>query len=399
MPLHEAIVYSAAMRAMQVRGEWAPRDEYRPTPHEQETRIANNGSLLWREPTFEVRDLPEPQIGPDDVLIRVRACGICGSDVHVYERDRDGYMLYPGLIRLPVVTGHELAGEVVEAGRDVVDLRPGDPVCAEEIAWCGSCFACRAGRPNSCERIAELGFTYDGAHAELVATKARYCWPVGRLVERLGEESGFMAAALVEPTSVSYIGMFVQTRGFLPGAHVGVAGAGPIGLAAIGLARAAGAGRILAFEPSAARRALALELGADEALDPSALEAEGRSPADAALERTAGRGLDLWVEASGAAGVAADMTGALAAGADVVLLGRGPHLATIDPERLIVSGGAIVGSIGHSGSGAFGRVIDLMAAGRLDMGRIVTRTVGLDDAVEALARLGAREAGKVMVIP
>jgi threonine dehydrogenase-like Zn-dependent dehydrogenase len=386
------------MRAMQVRGEWSPRDGYRPTPREEETRIARNGSLVWREPTFELRELPDPQIGPEDVLIRVRACGICGSDVHVYERDPEGYMLYPGLIGLPVVTGHEFAGEVVEVGRDVVELRPGDPVCAEEIAWCGSCFACRAGRPNSCERIGELGFTYDGAHAELVKTKARYCWPVARLLERLGEERGYQAAALVEPTSVSYIGMFVQTRRFLPGAHVGVVGAGPIGLAAIGLARAAGAGRVIAFEPSHARRVLAEELGADEAYDPQALAEEGRSVADVARGRTGGRGLDLWVEASGAPGVVADLTGALAAGADVVLLGRGPHLATIDPERLIVSGSALVGSIGHSGSGAFGRVIDLLAAGRLDMARIVTETVGLEGAIDALARLGDRDAGKVMVV-
>jgi threonine dehydrogenase-like Zn-dependent dehydrogenase len=387
------------MRAMQVGGEWRPREGYLPTPHEQATRIAHNGSLVWREPTFELRNLPDPPIGADEVLIRVRACGICGSDVHVYERDADGYMLYPGMIGLPVVTGHEFAGEVVEVGGDVRDLRPGDPVCAEEIAWCGTCFACRAGRPNSCEQIAELGFTYDGAHAELVATKARYCWAVPSLLERLGEERGYHAAALVEPTTVSYIGMFVQTRGFVPGMHVGVAGAGPIGLAAIALARAAGAGSVLAFEPAARRRALAEEVGADAAYDPEALRLDGRSIADVARERTRGRGVDLWVEASGAPGVLADMTGGLAAGAVVVVLGRGPYLATIDPERLIVSGGALVGSIGHSGSGAFGRVIDLMAAGRLDMVRIVSRTVPLDDAVGALSQLADRDAGKVLVIP
>ncbi len=384
---------------MQVRGEWAPRAGYRPTPREEESHLALNGSMVWRAPAFEVLDLPEPEIGPDEVLIRVRACGICGSDVHVYERDEAGYMLYPGMIGLPVVTGHEFAGEVVAVGRDVADLGPGDAVCAEEIAWCGSCLACRAGRPNSCERLGELGFTFDGAHAELVATKAKYCWPIRVLLERLGEERGYQAAALVEPTSVGYIGMFVQSRGFVPGAHVGVAGGGPIGLAAVGLARAAGAGTIVAFEPSETRRALAEQMGADAVYDPAALAAEGRTVSDAARERTRGRGLDLWVEASGAPGVIADMTGALAAGADVVLLGRGPHHATIDPERLIVSGGALVGSIGHAGSGAFGRVIDLMAAGRLDMARIVTHTVGLDEAVDWLGRLGRREAGKVMVVP
>jgi threonine dehydrogenase-like Zn-dependent dehydrogenase len=384
---------------MQVDAEWAPREGYRPSRVEAERRVAFNGSMVWRNPAFTLRNLPEPDVGPDEVLIRVRACGICGSDVHVYERDADGYMLYPGMIGLPIVTGHEFAGEVVAVGSEVRDFVPGDPVCAEEIAWCGACIACRSGYPNSCERLGELGFTFDGAHAELVKTKAKYCWRIDGLLERLGEQRGYVAGALVEPTSVSYIGMFVQSRGFLPGAHVGVVGAGPIGLAAIALARAAGAGAVVAFEPSPVRRALAEEMGADAAYDPGALAAEGRPIADVAREHTSGRAFDLWVEASGAPGVAAEMADALAANADIILLGRGAHALTLDPERLVVSGSALVGSIGHSGSGAFGRVISLMAAGRLDMSRIVTRTVALDEAVGCLEGLRDRAAGKVVVVP
>src|SRR5690348_7084165 len=184
---------------MRVRGEWAPREGYELRPDEEHRRIARSGSMVWRRPEFAVEELPAPEPAPGEVLIRVRACGICGSDVHIYERDADGYMLYPGLIGLPVVTGHEFAGEVVAAGERVVGLAPGDPVCAEEIAWCGECVACRSGLPNSCERLDELGFTYDGAHAELVAVRARYCWPIRELVEHLGEERGYAAAALVEP--------------------------------------------------------------------------------------------------------------------------------------------------------------------------------------------------------
>jgi threonine dehydrogenase-like Zn-dependent dehydrogenase len=383
---------------MQVQAEWAPREGYEVSRVEEERRVALNGNMVWRNPAFAVRELPEPEVARDEVLIRVRACGICGSDVHIYERDHEGYMLYPGMIGLPVVTGHELAGDVVAAGEEVQDLQPGDPVCAEEIAWCGSCRACRSGHLNSCERLGELGFTFDGAHAEFVKTKAKYCWPIHQLVERLGDERGYQAGALVEPTSVSYIGMFVQSRGFLPGAHVGVVGAGPIGLAAVGLARASGAGTVIAFEPSPTRRALAEEMEADAVYEPAALAEEGRTIADVAFGHTGGRGLDLWVEASGAPGVIADMTGALTAGADVVLLGRGALHAMIVPERLIVTGGALCGSIGHAGSGAFGRVIDLMAAGRLDMSRIVTQTIALEETVAWLARLRDRQAGKLMVV-
>lgn len=383
------------MRAMMVEADWEPRAGYTPTTRDAEQHLARNGNLVWRHPRFRVVDLSEPSVGPDEVLIRVRACGVCGSDMHMYEQDDEGYMVYPGMISTPVVTGHEFSGIVEEVGRDVVDLHPGDEVCSEEIAWCGECYACRAGRFNYCERLGELGFTFNGAHAELVVTKAKYCWPIGNLLEALGTERGFQAAALVEPTSVSYIGMFVQSR-FLPGMNVAVIGSGPIGLAAIGLARAAGAGRIVVFETVGARRSLAEEMGADAVYDPLTLDENGI--AGATLEETKGRGMDMWVEASGAQGVIDAATGALAPNATVVLLGRGPHQASIDPERLVVSGSSIQGSLGHSGAGAFGNVIRLMASGKLDMSCIVTNRVDLDEAIESLEQLRSREAGKYMVV-
>ncbi|HKH35585.1 MAG TPA: scyllo-inosose 3-dehydrogenase [Rubrobacter sp.] len=383
------------MRALMVEADWEPRGGYSPEPGDEERRLARNGNLVWKHPRFRVADLPEPSPGADEVLIRVRACGVCGSDVHMYEKDDEGYMVYPGMLSTPVVTGHEFSGVVEAVGENVVDLEPGDAVCSEEIAWCGECYACRAGRFNYCERLGELGFTFNGAHAEYVVTKSKYCWPIDEMLQTLGDERGFRAAALVEPTSVAYVGMFVQAS-FLPGASVAVIGGGPIGLAAVGLARAAGAGRVVAFETVATRRRLAEEMGADAVYDSLALDEGGI--AEAATEETRGRGIDMWVEASGAEGVIDAATGALAPTATVVLVGRGPHRASIDPERLVVAGGGLRGSLGHSGAGTFGNVIRLMASGRLDMSRIVTDPVGLDGAVEGLERLRDREAGKYMVL-
>lgn len=383
------------MRALMVEADWEPRGSYFPEVGDKERRLARNGNLVWKNPRFRVVDLPEPEPGPDEVLIRVRACGVCGSDVHMYEKDDEGYMVYPGMMSTPVVTGHEFSGIVEAVGENVVDLKPGDAVCSEEIAWCGECYACRAGRFNYCERLGELGFTFNGAHAEYVITKAKYCWPIREMLEALGEERGFQSAALVEPTSVAYVSMFVQAS-FLPGASVAVIGGGPIGLAAIGLARAAGAGRVVAFETVDTRRRLAEEMGADTVCDPLSLDEGGM--AQVALEETKGQGIDMWVEASGARGVIDDATGALAPTATVVLVGRGPHRASIDPERLVVTGSGLRGSLGHSGAGTFGNVIRLMASGRLDMSRIVTNPVDLDDVVEGLERLRDREAGKYMVL-
>jgi threonine dehydrogenase-like Zn-dependent dehydrogenase len=383
------------MRALMVEADWEPRGGYSPEAGDEEQRLARNGNLVWRRPRFRVVELPEPSPGPDEVLVRVRACGVCGSDVHMSEKDDEGYVVYPGMMSTPVVTGHEFSGVVESVGEDVVDLEPGDAVCSEEIAWCGECYACRAGLFNYCERLGELGFTFNGAHAEYVVTKAKYCWPIGEMLQMLGDERGFRAAALVEPTSVAYVGMFVQAS-FLPGASVSVIGGGPIGLAAVGLARAAGAGRVVAFETVDTRRRLAEEMGADAVYDPLSLGEGGM--AQVALEETKGRGVDMWVEASGAEGVIDAATGALAPTATVVLVGRGPHRASIDPERLVVTGGGLRGSLGHSGAGTFGNVIRLMASGRLDMSRIVTDPVDLDGALEGLERLKDREAGKYMVL-
>src|SRR5215216_2094343 len=353
------------MRALMVEADWEPRGGYSPEPGDEERRLARNGNLVWKHPRFRVADLPEPSPGADEVLIRVRACGVCGSDVHMYEKDDEGYMVYPGMMSIPVVTGHEFSGVVEEVGRNVMDLAPGDVVCSEEIAWCGECYACRAGRFNYCECLGELGFTFNGAHAEYVVTKAKYCWPVGSMLEALGEERGFQAAALVEPTSVAYVGMFVQAS-FLPG------------------------------ETVATRRRLAEEMGADAVYDPRELGEGGI--AEATLEETGGRGVEMWVEASGAPGVIDAATGALAPNATVALIGRGPHRASVDPERLVVTGGGLRGSLGHSGAGTFGNVIQLMAAGQLDMSRIVTNRIRLEDALEGLERLRSREAGKYMVL-
>jgi threonine dehydrogenase-like Zn-dependent dehydrogenase len=388
------------VKALKLEADWEPKPGAVATldPADVSTRLARRGNQVWRNPRISVATLPDPSPGADDVVIRVRACGICGSDFHLVESDADGYMLYPGLVLTPVVTGHEFAGVVEAVGPAVKDFAPGDRVCAEEIAWCGDCLACRAGRPNNCTRIEELGFSFDGAHAELVVTRARYCWSLAPLLEAgIEPDRVFQLGALVEPTGVAYIAIFVSAGGFMPGASVGVVGAGPIGLAAIALARAAGAGRIVAFEVAEGRRQLASAMGADLVLDPKGLGPDG--VAAAAGEASRGRGIDLWVEASGAAGVAEMMAASLAPAGRLVLIGRGPHMIDLDPEFLIVRGAAIHGSIGHSGSGAFGRVIDLMAAGRLDMTHLVSGTVDLEGAARLLDGTPRRESGKTLVAP
>jgi len=387
------------MKALVLDAEWRPRDGYTPTAWEEETRTAITGSSIWHNPRLVLRDLPLPGLGPGEVRIRPRACGVCGSDVHFVETDAQGYMLYPGLTRFPVAIGHEFSGEIVEVGAAVRDLRVGDMVTCEEMIWCGECIPCRNGYPNQCERLEEIGFTIHGAQAESISIGAKYCWKINELAEVYGDQGkAYEAGALTEPTSVSYNGMFTRAGGFKPGGYVVVYGTGPIGFAAIALARAAGAGRVIAFEVSPLRRDLALRVGADAVFDPGELERQGTRPQDVVRDLTHGAGADMQVEAAGAmARTVPEMEASLAIGGKVVIIGRAAERAPIYLEHFQTHAGQIFGAQGHSGYGNFPSVIRLMAARRIDLTPIITSRFSLDQGLEALRKATRREDGKIMI--
>ena len=144
------------MKAILLEGDWSPR---RPLSalQERERRVA--GCDAWRNPTFASVELSDPSPGAHQVVVRIGACGVCGSDTHCYETDGDGYVLFSGPIRLPVVPGHEFAGTVVAVGSDVRKLRVGQLVAAEGMLNCGVCEACRVGQPNQCPDLEMVGFS------------------------------------------------------------------------------------------------------------------------------------------------------------------------------------------------------------------------------------------------
>jgi threonine dehydrogenase-like Zn-dependent dehydrogenase len=387
------------MKGLVLSAEWDPRPDYPVTEAERETRKAVTGSSVWRRPTVTVTTIADPGLGAKDVLIRPRACGVCGSDVHFYETDADGYMLYPGLTRFPVVIGHEFAGEIIEVGRDVTDLRAGDMVTCEEMIWCGECTPCRNSYPNQCERLEEIGFTIDGAQADAIAIGAKYCWKINTLADRYGNvETAYEAGALCEPTSVAYNAMFTRAEGFKPGGHVTVFGTGPIGFAAIALARAAGAAKIIAFEVSPLRQELARRVGADVVLNPVDLQSRGTSPREAIQDLTDGEGAAMHVEAAGAPSrTIPEMEASLAIGGKLVMIGRAAERAPIYLEHFQTHAAQIYGAQGHSGYGNFPSVIRLMAAGRIDLTPIITSRFTLDEGVQAIQKATRREDGKIMI--
>jgi len=257
------------MKALLLEGEWKPREGYRLSEHEEKTKSTANGNQVFYNPTLQMVDIPVPKPGPGEVLVKVKATGVCGTDVHLSQKDEAGYTVYPGHCKLPVVIGHEWSGQVVEAGQGVESLKPGDSVCVEEMCWCGECTPCRAGLVNQCQNLEEIGLTLQGAFAEYVATKPKYCWKIDSIAEAYGDEDvAYEIGAMVEPCSVAYNGMFISAEGFQPGGNVLVAGCGPIGLMSVALARATGAAKVIAMEPSASRREMAEKLGADFTFDP-----------------------------------------------------------------------------------------------------------------------------------
>ncbi len=382
------------MKALTLSAEWAPKAGYDMTARERELRRPRNGNMVWKRPSIELGEAPDPSLKPDQVMLAIAAVGICGTDMHMYEAGKDDYMMYPGLVCAPNILGHEFAGRVIEVGADVKDLSVGDLVAVEEIQWCGECSACRRGFVNHCLDIEEIGITINGAMAEYLAARARYCWKLDEIAERYGEEEALVMGAMVEPTGVSYQGLFNRLSNWKPGNNVVIFGAGPIGLAAQALIIAAGAAQVIVFDPSASRREFAEKMGASAALDPSGIDLN-----DAIMTHTFGRGVDYVVECAGVADKTIEpLDRCLAVNASIIDIGMGetpPTLPIVAYKRMGVQ---MAGALGHAG-GPFQQVIRMMAAGRIDMRQMVSDRLPLDDALAAFKRLESREDAKIILQP
>ncbi|KJU87588.1 sorbitol dehydrogenase [Candidatus Magnetobacterium bavaricum] len=379
-------------------GQWLPRTDYTASAVERQQRRAVIGSKVWRNPTFEVRDVPVPEIDDDELLIRVVSCGICGSDLHLYEQDNDGYVLFSGPVRLPCIIGHEYTGVVERVGRRVSNFRTGRKVAVESIYWCGVCTACKSGAFNQCKSVELVGITRDGAMAEFVAAKERHCWDIDCLDQRYQGQELFDVGALIEPIGCAYNGIFVSGGGFKPGATVVVYGVGPIGLAAVALSRLAGANLIIAFDCIDTRLDIAATLGADYTFNINTLAKNSVTAAEQVMALTNGGGAEVQVEAAGAAAYTfAQMQQSIATSGKIIYLGRAASTATLTLDRLVTEANSIIGSRGHSGAGVFHYVIRLLASGRLNVGEIITARYPFKDVLSAFQKSTDRHDGKCMI--
>lgn len=380
------------MQGVTLFADWEPRPGFKLGAKDIEGRQTYLGSRVWRNPRVEIAEYDIPKLGPRDVLLQVKACGICGSDVHIAQADEDGYTLYPGLTGFPCILGHEISGVVVEAGREAYDkvtnkpFKGGERVCTEEMVWCGECKPCADGYPNHCERLDEVGININGGFAQYLAVPARLLWSLDPLEGLYGGDDIFLAGSLVEPTSVAYNAVIERGGGIKPGDRAVVCGGGPVGMAACAILKREGASVVILSEPQEERAALGLAMGADYILNPLTEDFTEK-----VLDLTRGMGADLYLEATGLPTVVypqieQTIWEGRTLNARVVVLARADAKMPVTGEVLQVRRASIIGTQGHSGHGIFARVIESMADG-MDMTRIITKKISLEQVPENIVML------------
>jgi len=338
-------------------------------------------AAVYQSPgVITVEDRPVPRPGPDELVIRVHSCGICGSDIHQL---RDGWGFKPG-----AVAGHEWTGTVAVVGSAVTGWTVGERVVGSASPKCGACRRCREGKPSQCEgrqnAITEHG---DGAFAEFILVRAAG-------VLRLPEGLSARHAALAEPLAVALHG--ITRSGVVAGDTAMVIGAGPIGALTIAALRAMGVTTITVVEPNEGRRRLASDVGATEVIDPAELETfPAWEP-----EKLSSRAVHVVLECSGHKSAIESGFHQLRRGGVLVMVGAGIEHPTFDPNRMILNELTVCGSFIYDLDG-FERALELLASGSFPNDLFIhPDEVPLDalgETLEALAQ--GRIAGKVMVAP
>ncbi len=335
-------------------------------------------------PGMELIQAEIPEVGPRDVLIKVKATSICGTDVHIYKWDAWS----AGRLKPPLIIGHEFAGEIVAVGKDVRPDEPqvGDYVSAESHIVCGTCQQCRLGKYHVCQKTRIIGVDTNGSYAEYIAIPVENAWknppdmplPVASLQENFGNSVHTVSS--------------VDVRG----KTVLITGCGPAGLMAIPVARAFGAERIVVTDISPYRLELARKVGADLALNP--LEDEVERLAQDAVRN---KGFDVLLEMSGAHAALKQGLGLLKPGGEAALLGLSPTpIEKLDLDNLVIMKGITIhGIVGRKLWETWYMMRALIASGAVDLRPIITHEFPLSRWEEAIQIMASGKSGKIVMYP
>ena len=331
------------------------------------------------EPGLWIEDVPEPEIGINDVKIRVLAAGICGTDLHIYSWDEWSQKTIP----VPLVIGHEFVGEIVEVGSNVTDFRPGDRVSGEGHVVCGRCRNCLAGRRHLCAHTQGVGVNRAGAFAEYIVLPMTNIW-------RHAPEIPLEVAAIFDP-----FGNAVHTALAFPvlGEDVLVTGAGPIGIMAAAVARHAGARNVVITDLNPYRRELAIQAaGVTRAIDPRETTLQ-QVQHDLGMQE----GFDVGLEMSGNPRAFSDMLANLSHGAKVAMLGiPSPSEMSIDWNKVIFNQLTIRGIYGREMYETWYKMTVMLQSG-LDIGKVITHRFSWKDFNEGFQIMRTGNSGKVIL--
>ncbi|MBV9101615.1 MAG: L-threonine 3-dehydrogenase [Candidatus Dormibacteraeota bacterium] len=329
---------------------------------------------------FDLGDVAQPRPGAGEVLLRVAAASVCGTDVHLYDWNPWAQLR----VHPPRVVGHEMCGEVVAWGDGVRSPAVGTRVAVESHIVCGHCEECRRGDYHVCENTRILGVDVDGAFASHVALPAANVWPVG------GNVSPQVAAAM-EPFGNA---VHACSYGDLAGRRVVVFGCGPIGCAAIAVARVQGASRVIAVDRNDYRLHLAERMGAHSVVRAS------ETPVDDDVRRAAGGDIDCALEMSGSSVAVASATRLVRPGGWISLLGIGDGPDVIDLSNdVVMKGLALYGVVGRKLPSTWERTTAYVRDGVIDVAALITHSFPMSDVDSAIALIKSGQCGKVTLTP
>jgi threonine 3-dehydrogenase len=329
-------------------------------------------------PGLTVTTVPKPVPGPADVLIAVRHAGVCGTDLHIADWDPWAQ----GRIKPPLVVGHEFAGEIVAVGDDVTELKVGQLVTAEGHIVCGHCPQCRTGNSHICKNTRIIGVDRNGAFAEYIVMPATNVLTLDGIPTEVG--------AIMDPMGNAFHTVLTAE---IPGSFVFVVGCGPIGCFAVGIARAAGAAKVIASDVNPRRLALAARMGAHVTIN-----AATDDVVKTVLAETGGEGADVVCEMSGVPSALHQAFATVRMGGRVQLLGIPKGDVPIDfANEIIFKGITIYGVIGRKMYETWHQMRRFLTGGPFDPRPVITHKFPLAKIDDALAAIRAGDAGKVIL--
>lgn len=337
-------------------------------------------AIFYGARDLRIEDFTLRKLNGNEVLIRIRACGVCGTDIHIYEGAEGSATVFP-----PIILGHEFSGEICDVGDAVKDISLGDRVCVDPNISCGKCSYCRTGRVHLCQRLDAIGVTINGAFAE-------YCIVPEQQVYKLPDQLSFEQAALAEPIACCLHG--IDLIGIKPGDQVLILGGGTIGLIMLQLVKHAGAAQIILSEPMAKKRELALTLGADLVLDP-----DSDNFHDFIQSQTTD-GVDVAIECVGIKTTMEQALGATRRGGIVMLFGLAPPDCVIPVHPFDIFKRELTIKSSFINPFTQDRAIALLASGRVIVNELIAEIVPLDHILKIFENEeNLRGAGKVIVKP